>query len=29
MSWYWFVRYRVVAGVAVLILLGNGTVAAT
>jgi undecaprenyl-diphosphatase len=28
-SMYWFVAYRVVAGVAVLILLGNGTVAAT
>jgi undecaprenyl-diphosphatase len=26
---YWFVGYRVVAGGAVLILLGNGTVAAT
>ena len=28
-SMYWFVGYRVVAGVAVLILLGYGTVAAT
>jgi undecaprenyl-diphosphatase len=28
-SMYWFVAYRVVVGVAVLILLGNGTVAAT
>jgi undecaprenyl-diphosphatase len=28
-SMYWFVGYRVVVGVAVLILLGNGTVAAT
>jgi undecaprenyl-diphosphatase len=28
-SMYWFVAYRVVASVAVLILLGNGTVAAT
>jgi undecaprenyl-diphosphatase len=28
-SMYWFVAYRVVAGTAVLILLGNGTVAAT
>lgn len=28
-SMYWFVAYRVVAGVTVLILLGNGTVAAT
>jgi undecaprenyl-diphosphatase len=28
-SMYWFVAYRVVAGTAVLVLLGNGTVAAT
>jgi undecaprenyl-diphosphatase len=28
-SMYWFVGYRVVAGTVVLILLANGTVAAT